>query len=193
MHMKYPTLVLLLGALALTLRGGSRPAGDTDFDFGSASAIFSQALAGAARVEIYEGLPGEPKAFDREKQANSCRQITDQWFYSVPQEMRHKHVQRLQRLVDGGIFLRGREGKPGGAFHADFAVVLTYPKNTVYALFCFDRREARIIREGNPFAADPSMADFQVTADLDSKSFEETRSVLTGYRDLERASTPSGG
>ena len=191
--MKYPTLVLLAGALAFTLRGDARPAGDTDFSFESATIIFSQALAGAARVEIYEGLPSDPKDFDREKKANSCRQITDQWFYSAPQEMRHKHVQRLQRLVDSRIFLPQPDGKPGGGFHGDFAVVLTYPKNTVYAVFCFDRREVRIVREGNPFAADPEMADFRVTADLDSKSFEDLRSVLTGYRDLERASASSGG
>ena len=190
--MKYLPLTFLIGGLALTLRGSPAAPGDGGADFESATIILSRALAHAERVEIYEGLPSEAKAFAREKQANSCRQIADQWFYSVPQEMRSKHIQKLQRLFDGGVFLPWHEAKPGGGFHADFAVVLTYPKSIVYALFCFDCREARIIQEANPFATDPGVADFRVTTDLNSKSFEELRSVLTGYRDLERNGGPAG-
>lgn len=191
--MKYLSLVLLAGGLALTLKGSPNAPGDVGMDFQSATIILSRALANARRVEIYEGLPSEAKAFEREKQANSCRQITDQWFYGLPQEMRDRHVFKLQRLVDSTLFLPWREGKLCGGFHADFAVVLTYPKNTVYVLFCLGCREARIVREGNPFAADPSMVDFRLTTDLNGKSFEELRSLLTGYRNPDRDSAPAGG
>lgn len=208
--MKYPTLVFLASSLALQLSGSplaagssgityeqaiaaARPAGDTNIGFDPAIVSLSKALAKAERMEIYEGLPnpfGEQEVFKNEKGSKICRQIADQWFYSLPQNAKFETVLALQQLLDGGLFRPWRGMKLCGGFHADYAVALTEGKSTLYVLFCFGCHEAKIIREGKPFAADLSMADFRLTTDLEAKSFAELCSLLAPYRKLRPPFTP---
>jgi hypothetical protein len=191
--MKYLTLIFLLGGLAVALKGGPAAPGDTGMGFESAVTAVARAVGQAQQMEIYEGLPREKAAFDTERNKAVCRQITDQWFYSVPEDFRYKHIVKLQRLLGIGLLQPWREGKVCGGFHADFAVAVTGSQTTIYVLFCFGCHEARIIREGNPFAANLQAADFRVTTDLDAKSFEDLRTLLTGYHSETHDGTPLGG
>ena len=183
--MKYLTLIFLLGGLALNLRGGSSAPGDTNIPFEAATGILGYSLAQAQRVEIYEGLPREQAGSDIKKNLDTCRQIAGQWVYSVPEEIRPKHAMKLQHLLDEGLFQPWREGKLGGGFHADYVIGVPRPKDTLYVLVCFECQEARIVREGSPFAADPRSPDFRLTTGLNSKNFEELRSLLTGYHQTQ--------
>jgi hypothetical protein len=185
-------LAVLFAGIVLPTAVNGKPAGDSEFPFDSAVTVLSQTLAHADRIEIFEGLAKDPAVAARQKQANSCRQIADQWFYTGPDELRMRHVMKLQRLVDGGAFERHREGKMCG-FHADYALAAAFSKFTIYVLFCFGCHEGKLIREANPFAADLRTPDFQLTMDISDKSFEEVRSLLTGYHNPGRGGGPAGG
>ncbi len=179
--MKYLTLIFLLGGLALNLRGNPSVPGDTDIPFEAATGILNYSLAQAQRVEIYEGLPREQAGLDSKKNLDTCRQIAGQWVYSLPEEIRPKHAMKLQHLLDEGLLQPWREGKPCDGFHADYVIGVPRPKDTIYVLVCFGCQEARIVREGSPFAADPRSPDFRLTTNLNNTTFEELRSLLTGY------------
>lgn len=191
--MKFPTLVLLFLGLTFRLANAAMPPGDTEFPFERAVLVLSQTLANAPSIEIYEGLAKDPAVASSQRQKNSVRQITDQWFYSVPDEIRMKHAMKLQRLVGSGLIQPWREAKFCGGFHADYAIAVTFPKVTMYMLFCFSCHEARLVREANPFAAELSAPDFRVTMDISDKSFEELRSLLVGYHNSERDGGGPGG
>ena len=124
----------------------------------------------------------ERELFKKERQTKICRQIADEWFYSLPQEVKFEHILALQRLVDSGLFRPWSGLKFCGGFHADWAVAIPTGKSTLYMLFCFGCHEAKIIREGKPFAADLRTTDFQLTTDLNNKYFEELRALLAAYR-----------
>jgi len=96
--MKYLTLVFLASGLALRLGGSPAAPDDAGIGFGIATASLGAALAGAERVEIYEGLPnplGEREHFEGEKHGKICRQVGDQWVYCVPQTARFETVLAL--------------------------------------------------------------------------------------------------
>lgn len=186
--MKYLPLVFLGSALTLGLHGGPAAPGDSGIGLDLAVSEVANALAKAEKVQIYQGLPRDRNEFEHQKAANICRQITDQWFYSLPREAKFEHVLDLQRLFDFGLLQPWRGGKFCGGFHADWAVACTTGKSTLYVLFCFGCHEGRIVREGKPFAADLREADFRATADLNGKYFEELRTLLAAYRQEHPAS-----
>ena len=190
--MKCSAAALLFLALTLGVGATPAPTEETEFPVERAVMVLSQTLANAEQIEIYEGLPQDPAVAAKLKQTNSCRQISGQWFYSIPDDLRMKHASKLQRLVMTGLFQRRREGKKC-EFHADYAIAVAFPKVTIYVLFCFGCHEAMLIREANPFAADLNVPDFHVTMDISDKTFEELRSLLTGYHNPEREGVGSGG
>ena len=191
--MKYVTLIFFLGGLVLNLKGSEVAPGDKGMGFEPGTNLLAYALATAPQIEIYEGLPREMVLNGRPKNTVGCQQITDQWVYSLPQEFRFKHVQKLQRLVGERLFQPWREGKLCAGFHADYVIAVPSAKDTIYVLFCFGCHEARIVREGSAFASDIRTADFRLTTDLNPKNFEELRSLLTGYHQETPPLDPAAG
>lgn len=180
--MKYLTLMILVGGLALDLRGGPEAPGDAGINFAQANDFLAYVLEHAPRLEIYEGVPKGKLPLDPKTRLDTCLQITDQWVYNVPQDFWPKHRMKLQRLLGEGLFQPWREGKSCDGFQADYVIAMPTARDTVYLLFSAGCQEARIVREGNALGANARGADFRLTTDLHHKKFEELRVLLTIYR-----------
>jgi hypothetical protein len=189
---------VLFAIAALSACADIRPApGDTGIGFADATKAFTEALSTAKRVEVYEGLPnpfGERVPFEDEKKAKDCREIAGEWFYSRPQAGQAGLAAELQRLFDAGLFKPWRGMKLCGGFHADYAVMLVTGSKTVQVLFCFGCHEARIRGVRGMDKHPDGTTEFQLTTDLDAKTYDALRALLEAYRKERpaRVIKPSG-
>lgn len=142
---------------------------------------FTQAVRGAGKLALYEGLPHqsfEADLLERERKTKPVRELHGYPFYQETLALSKEDAHRLSEILgDANTYLPFSGEKKCGGFHPDYAVEWQVGSDVYRALICFGCREAKLFGPA-----------IELRVDLSPVAYKQLRELLKGYHKNRPAS-----